>query len=515
MADQEKMVGAIEALEKTTLKALDDHAGRTADQIKDLDAQLQEKVTELRKAHDEAVANGDKVSKALSERLEDFERRYGRKNGPDGGSSEPEMHAEKSIGAQVTDWLAADPSLYSLAKGGKGTGRLNLTGASVRDHVAAVDAVKAAGLHATDENVRKAMLLSDNATITSIQRLPVTMPMQTRRRVVSDLIPVQNVSVGTLDRLEYLGLAPSTLLTATSISSSGTTATLTYTAHGARVGDRIYVTDSTDTDYNGVFIVETVPTADTLTYTMAADPSDDTADGTILWANLTTWGAAATVAENALKPESKLITRNVTLYIELIAHLFRISKQMLDDVPGLQGEINSMGIRGLQELKEYKLLYGDGSSNTIMGFMNKPGVQAYTQAVASDLGRLEAFRHIVTLLENVGATATATIMNASDWESFETSVGLDDHFLLPAGVAGSNQNLWRVPILSTRWIAPGSVLMGDFSDGATLLQREGAQVSFADQDGDDFKYNRLAMRFEERLGLDIKRPEFFAKLTLL
>ena len=41
MTDQEKTVGAIEALEKTVLKSLEDHSGS----IKELDAQLQEKVT--------------------------------------------------------------------------------------------------------------------------------------------------------------------------------------------------------------------------------------------------------------------------------------------------------------------------------------------------------------------------------------------------------------------------------------------------------------------------------------
>ena len=103
MADQEKTVGAIEALEKTVLKSLEDHSGS----IKELDAQLQEKVTELRKSIDEAKADGGKLSeksaeslKAMSSRLEDFERRYGRANGPD-GKREPEMTTEKSFGGQV------------------------------------------------------------------------------------------------------------------------------------------------------------------------------------------------------------------------------------------------------------------------------------------------------------------------------------------------------------------------------------------------------------------------------
>jgi HK97 family phage major capsid protein len=311
-----------------------------------------------------------------------------------------------------------------------------------------------------------------------------------------------------------MGSGPDTAVSVTSISSSGTTATLTATAHGCRVGDRIQVLDSTDTDYNGYFHVVSVPTADTLTYTMAADPGDDTADGTILFRNLSIWAGAASVAENALKPESKLLPRSVTGVVELIAHIFRVSKQALDDIIGLQSDINTMGIRGLAELEEYKFLYGPGTSNTITGLLVATGTQSYSQAVTGSVGRFSMMRHGVTMLENVGAMPSAAIINPNDHETFETSVGLDDHWMLPAGSDGGSNQLWRVPLVSTRSIAPGTVLMGDFQEGAYIVDRESPNVSFADQDGDDFKYNRLAVRFEERLGLAIPRPEFFVKLTL-
>jgi len=515
MADLEKLASTIDGIEENVLKAL-----AVGDAVKALDEELQSKVTEFKTEVESLKSEGSKISeknaeslKAMSTRLEDFERRYGRAKGPNGASGQDQVPLEKTFGAQFTDVLKSDPGFYERAKSGRSTSRVDLQGATVRQHLAFSEVTKALGLSATDENVKKAMLLSDNSTITPIQRLASVMPMHGRRDVISDLIPVTPVSVGTLEYLEYMGLGMGTPITATSVASTTTVATLTSTAHGARVGDRIKVSGADEAGYNGYFFVVSVPTADTLTYTIAAATADTTT-GTILWQNLSTWGSAATVAENNVKPESTLHTRNVTAYIELIAHLFRISKQMLDDVPGLQAEINSMGLRGLQALKEYKLLYGTGTSNTILGFMNHTGVQAYSQATTGDLGRMEAFRHLVTMLENVGAQATAAIANPNDWELYETSVGLDEHFMLPGGAAGSPPSLWRVPLTTTRWIEPGKILMGDFADGARLLQREGAQLSFADQDGDDFSYNRLAMRFEERLGLAITRPEFFVRLTL-
>ena len=72
---------------------------------------------------------------------------------------------------------------------------------------------------------------------------------------------------------------------ATSITSApGTTATLTKTGHGFLTGDWIRIRGVTfasaaDAYYNGAFQVASVPTADTLTYTMRGTPASATAPG--------------------------------------------------------------------------------------------------------------------------------------------------------------------------------------------------------------------------------------------
>lgn len=516
MADLEKLATTIDGIEANVLKAL-----AVGDKVKELDAELQGKFTEFRAEVEAAKADTGKLSaesqaavKSLSDRLADFEKRYGRANVP-GERNEPEMSTEKSFGGQVADWLA-DPNVHDRASKGRGTARLALKGASLRQHVVATELLKARNLVPTDENIRKAMLLSDVTNFAPVNRMPDVLPIHARRRAVQDLIPTRSLAIGSAwEYLQYEGLAPSSYLTATSVGATGYVATLTYTAHGALPGDRIHVKDSTDTDYNGYFTVETVPTADTLTYRLAADPSDDTADGTILWANLSKFGAAASVAENNAKPESIIPAHTVTGVVELIAHIFRLTKQALDDVPSLSTQINANGVAGLQSLLEYKLLYGAGTSNTILGLLTAGSrIQAYTQATTGSVGRFSMFRHGVTLIEGAGGMPTGAVMNHADWETFELSVGLDDHWMLPGGANGNSPSLWRVPVVSTRWIAPGTILMGDFQSGAELVEREGPQVSFADQDGDDFTYNRVAMRFEQRVGLAVPRPEMFVALTL-
>jgi hypothetical protein len=58
-------------------------------------------------------------------------------------------------------------------------------------------------------------------------------------------------------------------LPVSALTRSAGTATMTSEAHGLSVGDVIAIYGAEDTDYNGDFTVATVPTADTLTFSVA------------------------------------------------------------------------------------------------------------------------------------------------------------------------------------------------------------------------------------------------------
>jgi hypothetical protein len=73
-------------------------------------------------------------------------------------------------------------------------------------------------------------------------------------------------------------------MSAISITSSGTTATVTHTAHGLETGDQVYVEGALQTAYNGTFYI-TVIDANTYTYTMLSAPGISPATGTIYATN--------------------------------------------------------------------------------------------------------------------------------------------------------------------------------------------------------------------------------------
>jgi len=66
----------------------------------------------------------------------------------------------------------------------------------------------------------------------------------------------------------------------TSITRSGSTATVTQTSHPFAVGDEAYISGANQIDYNGLQTVQSVPTANTYTFTVEGTPTTP-ATGTI------------------------------------------------------------------------------------------------------------------------------------------------------------------------------------------------------------------------------------------
>lgn len=60
--------------------------------------------------------------------------------------------------------------------------------------------------------------------------------------------------------------------TPTSITQAGSVVTVTASNHGLMVGDRVNVSGANQLDYNGVFVVASVPTKDTFTYSITTNP---------------------------------------------------------------------------------------------------------------------------------------------------------------------------------------------------------------------------------------------------
>jgi HK97 family phage major capsid protein len=60
----------------------------------------------------------------------------------------------------------------------------------------------------------------------------------------------------------------------------------------------------------------------------------------------------------------------------------------------------------------------------------------------------------------------------------------------------------------------GQFLLGAFGTAAKLYDREQVNVQISTEDSDNFRRNAVTIRAEERVGLEVSRPEAFVVGTI-
>lgn len=220
--------------------------------------------------------------------------------------------------------------------------------------------------------------------------------------------------------------------------------------------------------------------------------------------------AAAIVAESGTKPESALEFALETAAIRTIAHWVPVARQILEDIPALQGYIDTRLVEGLYIKEDQQLLFGDGLGSNLLGIMNTPGRQQYDWGMGK-LGdtKIDAIRRACTRIRVAEYETTGIVLNPYDWEDIELQKDNDGRYIWMSVPQGAEQRMFRVPVIDTTAMTEGAFCLGSFALAAAIWDREQANVRIADQHADYFIKNMLVILAEERLGLTVYRPEAF------
>lgn len=232
-------------------------------------------------------------------------------------------------------------------------------------------------------------------------------------------------------------------------------------------------------------------------------------------------GAFAAVAEGGLKPQLHYTYDQVNDALTKIAGRVKINDEMAEDLPFIVSEINGRLLYDLIMFEEAQLLNGSGTAPQLRGLLNRTGVQ--TEASASKADNPDAiFRALTKVQTATGLTADGLIINPTDYQNFR--LGRDANgqyygggfFQGSYGVGGVVQQpgLWGYNTVVTSAIAAGTVLVGAGKQGATVYRKGGVRVEATNSNEDDFNYNRISIRAEERIALAVRKPSAFVKVTL-
>lgn len=217
---------------------------------------------------------------------------------------------------------------------------------------------------------------------------------------------------------------------------------------------------------------------------------------------------AAPVAETTQKPYSDLTFNLKTAPVRTIAHLFKLSKQMLDDAAGLVAYVDLRGTTGLKLVEENQLLFGDGTGQNILGLIPQATVFDNALRKAGDT-RIDTIRHAILQVRRAEYRATGIIMHPDDLEALELTKDAGGNYIIADPTNGGEGRVWRLPIVDTTAMPAGKFLTGAFGTAAQVFDRQQVTFELSTENADDFEKNMATARIEERVALAVYRPESF------
>lgn len=224
--------------------------------------------------------------------------------------------------------------------------------------------------------------------------------------------------------------------------------------------------------------------------------------------------APGAVNEGAAKPQFHIVESSATVTLQKIAGWFYETDELLEDNAFLASALNARGLFELDARVEAYLV------STLLGTSGL-GTATYTHGghcTADDV-----FKAIMTIKGASGLNADAILLNPADWQNIRLAKDQvyqyygSGPFYGPYGNGNVNLNpgLWGLNVVVTPNITSGTVLVGSFKQGASVINKDGsgARIEIVTGDHDDAVYNRVTVVVEERLGLAVRRPAAFVKIT--
>lgn len=224
------------------------------------------------------------------------------------------------------------------------------------------------------------------------------------------------------------------------------------------------------------------------------------------------------VNEGAAKPQFHIVESSATVTLQKIAGWFYETDELLEDNAFLASALDD---RGLAELDAAVASY------LVTTLSSASGLGTATYAHGGSVAPDDIFKAMMTIKAASNLDADAVIVNPADYQKLRllkdgTSGTIGQYygggcFYGPYGNGEvvTQPGIWGLNTVISNSVTSGTVLVGAFKRGATVVSKagEGARVNLVTGDHDDAIYNRVTVVVEERLGLATRIPSAFVKIT--
>ena len=224
---------------------------------------------------------------------------------------------------------------------------------------------------------------------------------------------------------------------------------------------------------------------------------------------------AANVAEGSAPSDSEFQLTATDAIVQKTSAVMTISQEMLDDTPGLQSYLSQRLPAKIMTVVDDQLLNGSGSSPNQLGLMNG----GTTFAAGSFANAIESAQELDVLVVSANQLALSNyaangiILNPSDFHKLYLLKDSTNEYLRGNSVVTSEgfTRINGIPVYLNNKMAAGSFVVGDFSQGSQVFQRENLTVDFGYENNDNFDKYLVSVRGIIRMAHAIYLPLAFVK----
>lgn len=226
--------------------------------------------------------------------------------------------------------------------------------------------------------------------------------------------------------------------------------------------------------------------------------------------------AATTVAEGGLKPEATFALEEADAPVRKVAVTAKVTDETFADFPQLRSYIDNRLMFMVEQREEDQILNGTGVAPNLTGLL---GASILTQAIGTDALEDAIYKAITKIRTTGFFEPDGVVIHPNDFQALKLKKDANNQYLGGGYFTGAYgqpyQNvdrLWGLPAVITTAISAGDPLVGAFRVGAQVFYRDSMTVESTNSNEDDFKYNRVAIRAEQRMALAVYRPSAFCQV---
>lgn len=240
-----------------------------------------------------------------------------------------------------------------------------------------------------------------------------------------------------------------------------------------------------------------------------------TASGRVAWfEQQNPSGGPAFIAEGVLKPTGSFDLVEVAESPKKIAEIIPITEEYLDDMPMLMSVVQNELVTLINIEKDRQILVGDGIGANLNGLITQ--ATAFAAGIFAgtivDPNNYDVLRIAYNQVVLANFMPTTIFLHPSDMTMMQITKGTDGHYIeFPFVDESGTRMLGSVQIVANTGVPQDSFLIFDGSK-ATVWSRKGMSIEIGYGTG-DFERNRLSVRGEERLFLQVKGNDTLAFVT--